>query len=32
MPLVRKMVNSDDWAMRAITKMQPMSTVIGINS
>ncbi|MNV85722.1 hypothetical protein D3C71_1796970 [compost metagenome] len=32
MPLVRMMVNSELWAKRAITKMVPMSTVMGNSS
>ncbi len=32
MPLVRMMVNSELCARRAITKMVPMSTVMGSNS
>lgn len=32
MPLVRVMVNSELCARRAITKMVPMSTVMGSNS
>ncbi|MNS87016.1 hypothetical protein D3C72_1209420 [compost metagenome] len=31
-PLVRRMVNSEVCAMRAITKMVPISTVIGSSS
>ena len=31
-PLVRKMVNSELWAKRAMTKIVPINTVIGKSS